>query len=87
MPEACYPFPVAGKKAKMSLFFILVILPCAFGPLVILSILLFKGKFSQGASIGDRILIIIPMLWILYGMSFAVFLVLGFLYYVFGGGR
>ncbi len=64
-----------------TVFFFLVMLPCALGPLVILGILLIKGKFS-GDGFVEGIRGMLGILWILYGVSLGVFLVLGVLYRV-----
>ena len=69
-----------------SIYFITVALTCALGPLVIAAIFLLKGKLQPQATFGDRVLLALPLLWILYGVSFCVFIVLGALYYIFGAG-
>jgi len=69
-----------------KIFVILVILPRGFCPLVIVGIMLLKGKFRGEGVIGIDIAAMLAILWILYGVSFVVFMVLGVLYYLLGGG-
>lgn len=63
-----------------------LIVICGLGPLIALGISLSVGKFGPGATLGERIRAIAAFLFVLYGASVVVFIVLGLLCGLLGAG-